>query len=231
MQVVDEQDRRLAPAAGVHEPPGQLEELPLAGLRIHAGHRPLGIRNAEEVEQQGQRVGQRRIEQEERAGNLPAGRLVAVLLRDAEVATHQLEDREERDHLPVRDAVGVVHRDALRAGALGELVAEPALPDPGLGDHADDLPGPRDGPPERCLEARHLLCPADEAGEAARPGDVETRAQRADALELVHAERRPHALDRRLSQVAQREEAGDEPGRVLGQKYLAGLRELLHALR
>src|SRR5205823_7109194 len=127
---------------------------------------------------------------------LPSGRLVAVLVGDAEVPAQQLEHGEEGDHLPVCDAGGVVHRDTLRASALGELLAEPALPDPGLGDHADDLPRPRDGPPERRLEARHLGCPADEPGEAARSGDVETRAQRADALELVDAERSRYALDR-----------------------------------
>ena len=52
---------------------------------------------------------------------------VAVLLGDAEVGAEQLEHRQERDRLPVRDAVALVDVHAARPAALEELEAEPAL--------------------------------------------------------------------------------------------------------
>src|SRR5207249_2761048 len=135
------------------------------------------------------------IEEEELPGDLLARRLRAVLLRHAVDVSHELEHREVGNRLPVRDAVRLLHRNAAGTAALDELPAEPALADARLGDDPDHLPVAVHGAGERRLERRHLVDAADEAREAARPGDVEPRLERADVLELVDPYGVARALD------------------------------------
>ena len=72
--------------------------------------------------------------------------------------------------------------DPLRAAALGELVAEAALADTRFGDQRRSTPPcPASARSSASSSARHLLRPADEAGEAALAGEVEPRARLADA--------------------------------------------------
>ena len=66
LQVLDHQDRRLVTAAGLDAPGGHLEQPAPAGLGIRRGQRPIRGGNAEELEQQWQVGGERRIEGQHR---------------------------------------------------------------------------------------------------------------------------------------------------------------------
>ena len=103
--------------------------------------------------------------------------------------------------------LGLEDLDPARAAAIGELVAEPALADAGLGDDPDHraLAGIRLR--QRPLQLRHLALAADEAREAALAGEVEPRARRADAGQLEHLDRLAGTLDLELAEVLQLEEA------------------------
>jgi hypothetical protein len=228
VQVLEQEHRRSAPALRVHELLHDAEELALACLGVEPRAGTLGIGHAEELEDERQRGAELLVEQHERAGDLPARALVAVLLGHAEVGAQQLEHREERDELSVRHAVRLVDGEPARPTALHELPAEPALPDPGLAHHAHHLPVAGDRARERGLERRRLVLASHEAREAARPGHLEAGAERAHAGQLVDPQRGGHALHRHRAQLLQPEEAGDERRRVLGQVDLPDLGDLLH---
>src|SRR6185295_431430 len=175
----------------------------------------------EELEHDREGVVQLGIDHEQPPGDLLARHVVAVLLRDAEGVAHELHPGEQRNRLPVCHRVSLDERDAPRPTALRELVAEPALADAGLADHADDLALAGEGAFEARLEGRHLRRATDEAREAAGPGDVEPRAEGARALELVEAYRLGHALHSRGPEIAHAEEPRDELRRALREQRLA----------
>src|SRR5206468_9387514 len=50
VQILEEEDGRLAGTAGTRKPADDLEELTLPRLRLHGWHRQLRIRHAEEIE-------------------------------------------------------------------------------------------------------------------------------------------------------------------------------------
>ena len=118
-----------------------------------------------------------------------------------------------------------------RSPALQELVAEPALPDPGLAHDPDHLPVAGERPLAGPLQRAQLVLAADEAREAARPRGVEPSPPRAEAGELMHAQRPAHALDLQLAEVPQGHLAGHERRRALGEVDRARGGELLHPLR
>ena len=128
-------------------------------------------------------------------------------------------------------ALRLVDRNARGSTALDELETQPALADPRIGDHARHDAVALSGALERRLEQRNLIGPTDEAREAARTRQLETRPKRSRALELVDRERLVHALDREGAQIAQGEEAFDEARRMGGEIDAVRRGELLHALR
>jgi hypothetical protein len=193
------------------------EEQALAHLGIGTRRGPFGIRHPEEVEQERQRVGELRVEEQELAGDLLARRLVGVAFGDAEVGTEVLDDGEEGDRLPVRHAMRLVDGKPARPAALGELVAEAALADPGLGHDADHLTVSTEGPRKRDLECRHVVAAPDEAGEAARAGHVQARSMRAEARELVDSQPPTGALEGEVPEVLEAKQPGDERRGVFGQ--------------
>jgi len=231
MQVLDQDHPRRPLARGMDQPLHDREQLPLPGLGVRPRGRSLGVGDAEELEQQRERVAEPLVEEHERAGDLPAGGVVAVLLGHPEVAAQQLQHGEEGDELPVRHPVRLVDRDAPGTAALGELVDEPALADAGLGHHPHHLRTPRQRVRQHRLEGSHLVVAPDEAREAACAGQVQAGAERTDALELEDPERVAHPLYREAPEVSQAEEAGDERRAVLGQIDLARLGELFHPRR
>src|SRR5262249_30960572 len=149
-------------------------------------------------------------------GDLPARLLVAVLLTDAEVRAHDLEDRQEGNDLAVGGSVRFVDADATSPAALGKLVAEAALARSGVRDDPHDLAVALERACQRRLEARHLGLAPHEAREPARARGLETRAHRPHTLELVDPQRLPCALDGGRPEVAEPEEARDQPRRMLG---------------
>ena len=144
-----------------------------------------GSGHAHEVEVQRQTLAQALVEQQQAAGDALARGGVAVLLGDAEEGAEQLQDRQERDRLAVRDAGGLVGHQAARPAALEELEAQAALAEPGVADDADDLGVALAGARQRRLEHLHLVAAADEAREAAAARDVEARAHLPEPLQLV----------------------------------------------
>ena len=111
--------------------------VPAPRVRIHPRRRVLGIGHAQEVEHHRELLAEVLAEQEQAAGDLLARALVPVPLADAEEVPEQLQDRDERDPLAVRDAARLVRGEPARAAALEELEAEPALARPRFRDDAD----------------------------------------------------------------------------------------------
>ncbi len=95
MKIFDEEQAWLPTTPPLHQPREQRTESALTGLGVHALSRALGVRHGEEVEQERERFGELRVEQEYRAGDLPAGRLVVILFGDAEEPAQELENGEE----------------------------------------------------------------------------------------------------------------------------------------
>ena len=104
-------------------------------------------------------------------------------------------------------AARVVDGSAFRPPALRELVAEAALADARLADDPDHLRLPFLGLLEGVFEDLHLLVAADEPREAARLGDVEAAASRADPGQLVDPQRAARALDLELAEIGERQVA------------------------
>ena len=103
------------------------------------------------------------------------------------------------------------------------------MPTPASATTPTTCPSPASRPCQRRLERRHLRLPPDEAREAARPGDVEPRAQRPTPSSSKTRSGSRDALDRERPEVAQAEEPADESGSVLREVHRARLGELLHA--
>ena len=148
-----------------------------------------------------------------------------------EVGAQELEHGQQRHGFAVCLAGDLVDRHALRPPALCELVAEAALSDARLAHDADHLTLAGECLLQGALERMQLLGAPDEAREAARAGDVEPPARRADAGQLVDPQRPTGALDLELAQIGQREVALYERRRVLAEVHPVGGGELLHALR
>ena len=118
-------------------------------------------------------------------------------------------------------ARGSARRTRGRAGSCGARV----------GHHADHLPVTGDRRFERAIERRHLAIAPDELREAARTRRVEPRAQRADALQLMDAQRRGDSLQLEVAEIAKLEVAFDQPRGMRGQVGRVSGGCLFHALR
>src|SRR2546426_3102237 len=77
------------------------------------------------------RVVETQLESEEPIRDLAANVRFRLVRAEGEAAAHELTDGEQRNRRAVRRTVCLVHLDPLRAAALHELEADPALPDPG----------------------------------------------------------------------------------------------------
>jgi hypothetical protein len=108
-------------------------------LRIHLGQRIGTLYDAEQAEQVRQRVSKRRVQRAQRSTNLFAARCGIVGILDTEVAAQQLQHRQSRRRLGVRDRVGFEYFARRRYSRL-ELMEEPRLAGAGFRDHRDDLP-------------------------------------------------------------------------------------------
>src|SRR5262245_2352431 len=105
--------------------------------------------------------------------------------------------------------------DPSSATASGELEAEPALADPGITDHADDLPIRFERAGQDAVEPGELCVPSDQPGEPSDARGVEPSAQRPDACELEHPDGSAHPLHRPDATVGEHEIALDQSRRVL----------------
>ena len=96
--------------------------------------------------------------------------------------------------MAVGDAGRPPHRDAPGADTLGELVAQPALPHPGLTDDTDDLGVALHRPWPRRLREQRVPGPARPAGDSRRPSGAAGADKRWP--EHVDAQRSPRPLHR-----------------------------------
>jgi hypothetical protein len=231
VEVFEEEHRRLLPAPGPHHSPDDLEQLALTRFGSEDRRGPLGVGHAEEVEHERHGFGQPRVEEDHPSGDLVAARPRGVPLRDPEVATDQLEEREERDRLSMRDRVRLVDRDVAGPATLGDFEAEPALSRPRLADDAHHLTVSRNGSLEGGLQPGHLATAADEFRETSRARDIEPGAYRTRPFELADVERLADALHLHRAEITETEVAGDQAGRRLGEEHGSGLGELFHSLR
>src|SRR5262249_34884020 len=78
VEILEQDDRRLAAAPHLDQSPHEREELALACLGVHARHPPPGVRYAEKIEEEWQRGGELGVEQQDGPGDLPAGGVIAV---------------------------------------------------------------------------------------------------------------------------------------------------------
>src|ERR1700723_586638 len=105
-----------------------------------------------------------------------------------------------------------------------ELVEQPRLADPCLSHRGDYLPTAGLGRSQRILHLCEFGFAADELGESAPRRRLQTRAQRAEARDLVDVYRLAHALDPRRSEGAKREVALAQLARILGRRDGPGRR-------
>jgi hypothetical protein len=100
VEILEEEDGRLPGAARTGEPSDHVEEPSLPGLRVERRSRAFRIRHAKEIEHDREPLGELLVEQYHPTGDLVAGRPRRVLLSDPEVATEELEDREQGTAFP-----------------------------------------------------------------------------------------------------------------------------------
>jgi hypothetical protein len=153
------------------------------------------------------------------------------LLGDPEVTAEELDHRQQGYGFAVGYSVRLVDGNPACTAALGELVAEPALPGPGLGDHPHHLRVSRCRPLERRLEGGHLATAADESREAARVRRFQARPHPPHTLEIEDAQRLAQPLEPGLPKVSEREVAGNEACRILCEEHFPRLGDLLHPCR
>ena len=79
--------------------------LPLLG--VDRGRRVRRVRHAEEIEDERQHLAKALVHQEQPAGDLRAGRLGTVAIRDPVEGAPHLQHGQHRDRLPVRDAASL----------------------------------------------------------------------------------------------------------------------------
>jgi hypothetical protein len=230
VQVVDQDDARLALAADPHDLSHHRGEALLAHLGIEVFDRPIGIRHPQQVPQQRQVGLEVAVEEQQPPGDLLSRGARLIGPGDPEVAAQQLEHGQERNGAAVGGAVGLDHRDVPGEAALDELGAEPALAHAGVGDDAHDARVARRRVLERGLEGRHLVVPAHEDREPPGPRAVQARAKRPDALKLVDAHRLAQALDPDGAKILELEVALDVARGVLRERDASRVGQRLDAL-
>ena len=171
------------------------------------------------------------VEGEDVAGHLRAHRAHVVLLRDLEVALEEVDHRQVRCRLAVRDGARLEHEPALGPMRVDELVEQARLADPGLPQHRHDLAAAAPGLLERLAELIDLRVATDEAGEPPRHRGLQARAGRAGAHDLVDGHGLGQALDRRGPERFHLDEPLGPPQGGLGDEGGAGAGELLHPRR
>ena len=84
VQVVDQQNRQLPLAPGLHEAPQEAGDLTLARFGVHLRRTPLRVGNAEEVEHDREGLAKRFVQQQQAPDDLLSSGLIPVLCGDPE---------------------------------------------------------------------------------------------------------------------------------------------------
>ena len=170
---------------------------------------------------------QRRVERPELARDLGphAGGFVAVI--DLEVGLEQLDDREVRRGLAVRDGPGLEDEPVARMMGVRELPEHPGLSQTGLAHERHDLTLSGRRARKGGRQQLHLGLAADETGEPAERGYLKPCPRVADPDDLVNL----HRLDTHRTERSRLDVSRREPARLSGHQDAARLGRLLHAGR
>jgi hypothetical protein len=229
VEVLDHHENRRDARALQQQPPQQPDELALPRSGIEPRGGPLGVRRAQEVEEQRQAVLERPVDLSHAAGgplaNLP-GRSERL---DSQERPQQIQHRKERHATTVGRALRLEHLEPACPAVLGELPAESALPHASIADDRRRAPAPRLDLGEQRFEAAELLPPTHERREAAAPREIEARTQRTRPQQSEDADGLTGAFDLHLPEVLQLEEPLDESRGGFRDQDLAAGGEILHA--
>ena len=174
---------------------------------------------------------QRRVERPELARDLGphAGGFVAVI--DLEVGLEQLDDREVRRGLAVRDGPGLEDEPVARMMGVREFPEHPGFSQTGLAHKSHDLTLSGRCARKGGRQQLHLGLAADETGETAERGYLKPCPRVAEADNLVNFHRLGQPLDTDRTKRSRLDVSCREPARLSGHQDAARLGRLLHAGR
>ena len=229
VQVLDHRHRGLLGA--LNHPPQHADEQALTRLRADDRRGPCRIANTQELEERRQRFTQRRIEQDDAAGDLFTRHAIVVRHGDVEVGAEYLENRQEGNVPAMRDRAPDEHARSARTTSLEELEAQAALAGARFGHHTNHLSRTRACRLEGVLEGADIGRAPDESRQAAPPGYVEARTCAANADKAVHVHRLCDTLDAEFAEVVQGDIAASQCRGGPTHETGVGFGETLHALR
>ena len=230
VQVLEDDDERLVEALAHDEALDRLARAAASNGSVHLVEARVARRNSEQREQMRQRIFERAVERQHLAGDLFAPRALVVTVGDTKISFEQVDHRQIRRRLAVRERKRLEHQ-AFALPAHLEFVEQARLADSRLGHGGDDLPAAAARLIERLVELLELGAAADELRQAARRRHLQARPQRADSHHLVHVDRIGDALDSGRAQRFQVEVAGREFLGLLGDDDRACRRQRLHPRR
>ena len=189
VEVLEDDQQRLHLALPQQEPLHRVQGAPATLRRIE--RLPLRVvgRHVEQGQERRQTAFQRAVQRQELPRQLLAHRARAVAVLDGEVALEEIDHRQVRRRLAVRDRAGLEDEPAVDAVRVGDSQTRRDLPTPGLADDRHHLaPGRRRRGPAPGELLQLALAP-HEAGQAARRRRVEPRAQGPGPPQLVDLDR------------------------------------------
>ena len=189
VQILHQEEHGLVAGFAQQQPRDRLERPLPSDLRVHLHQRCRGRCHAQEGQQVGQRLFQAAIEREHLTGDLFLPGALIVLGGDLHIVLQQLNQRQIRRRLAMRDGEGLQHQSA----ALGEevkLIAQARFSHPRLPHHRDDLPMPLPGSRPGPVQVLQLALAADKAHQPAAGRHVQARPQWPHPHDLIDVHRR-----------------------------------------
>src|SRR5262245_6334947 len=172
VQILEDHQQRLRLAFSQEHPLDRAERALPAMSRVEPEKWIVGRQGIEQRQRGGDRVLQRPIQRQQRAGDLgPDGTGVVSSLNSA-IGTKQLDHRQIRCRLSVGSGCAFEHEPAMRPMRTNELMKEPRLAHPGLADHRDDLTPARASLLLSLAKLLELGVASDEAREPASRGNL-----------------------------------------------------------
>jgi hypothetical protein len=162
VQVLQQDDQRGLGAAALDLAADRVEDPAQPGLRGQRGRRAGGVRDLEQVQQQGKVVVGGRVQREREAADLAACDRRFVGLSDPVDLPQERDHGQQRDLEPVRDARRAAYGHPPLRHHAQELLAQPALADPRLPDHAHHLRASRQGAGKCVRQDGQLGLPPDD---------------------------------------------------------------------
>src|SRR5262245_45818611 len=182
-----EQDQERLYLALAQEQSLDAIERPLASLR-RVEPFPLGIvgGQVEQPQQRRERGLEGSIERQELPRHFLEDLAGVIAVLDLKVGAEEIDDRQNRGRLAIRDRAALDHEPALGAMRAREVPVQAGLADARLAEDPDDLSATAPSEIERLGELSHLIRPSHELGKPACGVRLEAGAYRIRADELVN---------------------------------------------